>query len=64
MSAKGIDRRSFLKGAAATAAAAIGTQLVQQSAAAQTAKPDGDEKDPTSETFEHEPTPEDQLALA
>ncbi len=45
MSAKGIDRRSFLKGAAATAAAALGTQLVQQSVAAQTAKPDGDEKE-------------------
>lgn len=33
--AKGIDRRSFLKGAAVTAAAVIGTQLVQNSAAAQ-----------------------------
>jgi acetolactate synthase-1/2/3 large subunit len=32
---KGIDRRSFLKGAAVTAAAAIGTQLVQNGAAAQ-----------------------------
>lgn len=44
MSAKGIDRRSFLKGAAATAAAAIGTQLVQNAASAQTIKPESEEK--------------------
>ncbi len=45
MSDKGIDRRSFLKGAAASAAAAIGTQLVQNAAAAQSANPGGESKE-------------------
>ena len=39
MSNQTIDRRSFLKGAAASAAAAIGTQLAANASAAQTAKP-------------------------
>jgi acetolactate synthase-1/2/3 large subunit len=38
MSTKGMDRRSFLKGAAVSAAAAIGTQLAANASAAQTAK--------------------------
>ncbi len=45
MSNEGIDRRSFLKGAAAGAAAAVGTQLAANAAAAQTPKAEG--KDPT-----------------
>ena len=45
MSDKGIDRRSFLKGAAASAAAAIGTQLVQNAAVAQSANPGGESKE-------------------
>ena len=36
-----LDRRSFLKGAAASAAAVIGTQLAAVSADAQTANGDG-----------------------
>jgi acetolactate synthase I/II/III large subunit len=44
MARQGIDRRSFLKGAAATAAAAIGTQLVQTKAQAAAAT-DGDAKE-------------------
>jgi acetolactate synthase-1/2/3 large subunit len=46
MDKKGIDRRSFLKGAALTAAAtAIGTQLAQKSAAAQTANSENEAKE-------------------
>ncbi len=45
MSDKGIDRRSFLKGAAATAAAAIGTQIAATTAAAQTANPGAESKE-------------------
>ncbi|TMA12917.1 MAG: twin-arginine translocation signal domain-containing protein [Deltaproteobacteria bacterium] len=44
MSDKGIDRRSFLKGAAASAAA-IGTHLAANSALAQTEKPSAESKD-------------------
>ena len=45
MSDKGIDRRLFLKGAAASAAAAIGTRLVQNAALAQSEKPDAGPKE-------------------
>src|SRR5438445_2188429 len=41
-----LDRRSFLKGAAASAAAVIGTQLAAVSADAQTANGDGEAKPP------------------
>ena len=41
-----LDRRSFLKGAAASAAAVIGTQLAAVSADAQTANGDGEAKAP------------------
>lgn len=47
--AKGIDRRSFLKGAAVTAAAVIGTQLVQNSAAAQSENSEAKESGRPSE---------------
>jgi acetolactate synthase I/II/III large subunit len=49
MSKQTIDRRSFLKGAAVTAAAAIGTQLVQNSAAAQTENSEAKESGRPSE---------------
>jgi thiamine pyrophosphate-dependent acetolactate synthase large subunit-like protein len=45
MSNQGIDRRSFLKGAAATAAAAISTQLAANAASAQTANPGEESKE-------------------
>ncbi len=45
MSNQTIDRRSFLKGAAASAAAAIGTQFVANASAAQTAKPAAESKE-------------------
>src|SRR5271157_645169 len=45
MSSKGIDRRLFLKSAAASAAAIIGTNLAANSASAQTTKPGAEAKD-------------------
>ncbi len=45
MSNKSIDRRSFLKGAAATAAAAIGTQIAANAASAQTTTPGAESKE-------------------
>src|SRR5690349_15327658 len=45
MKDNGMDRRSFLKGAAASAAAAIGTQLVASEVSAQSAPPTGENKE-------------------
>jgi secreted PhoX family phosphatase len=45
MSKQSIDRRAFLKGAAASAAAVIGTQLAAANAEAQTATPSADGKE-------------------
>src|SRR5512132_2358476 len=45
MSKQGMDRRSFLKGAAASAAAVIGTQIAATNAVAQNAPPDGEARE-------------------
>ena len=45
MSKQGMDRRSFLKGAAVSAAAVIGTQIAATNAAAQSAPTDGETKE-------------------
>src|ERR1043166_2806189 len=45
MSKQGMDRRSFLKGAAASAAAVIGTQMAAANAVAQNAPPDVEVKE-------------------
>ena len=46
MSKEAIDRRAFLKGAAATAAAVIGTQMAAAATPAQSAESNADGKEP------------------